>query len=80
MPARDKLGKFRTRLHSPFDAGWDSVVRGADTENCHFAWFSTAERTKEWELGVRKAKEMLPQRNVADRKPSKTSKNAKEGL
>ena len=56
-PRRDKLGRFRTALHTAFDAGWDSVVNGPDTTNCNFIWFSKPEWTKDWELGARKAKE-----------------------
>lgn len=59
LVARDRLGRFRTRLRTPFDAGWDSVEKGPDTENCHFAWFTTKERTKEWEKGHEEAKKRL---------------------
>jgi hypothetical protein len=58
-PARNKLGQFKVRTKSPFDAGWDSVINGADMDNCHFFWFTSAERTKEWEMGVKAAKKYL---------------------
>ena len=48
---RNKLGQFRVRLHTPVQAGRDSVISGADAENCHFAWFTRRDRTKEWEHG-----------------------------
>lgn len=32
-------------------AGHDAAMRGADTENCHFKFFSRPELTKAWEKG-----------------------------
>ena len=31
--------------------GYDCGVNGANTENCHFAIFSTHKKMKEWERG-----------------------------
>lgn len=50
-PPRNRLGQFRKRIGSSYDAGYDSIVNGPDMENCHFAWFNSPEKTKEWEHG-----------------------------
>lgn len=49
---------------TPYEAGYDSVVSGANTTNCSYAWFNTPERTAEWERGVREAKARLQERSV----------------
>lgn len=41
-----------------YEAGKDSVINGANTENCNFRIFSTPEKTKAWERGVADAKAM----------------------
>ena len=38
-------------LHSPYQAGRDYAINGANTVNCHFRWFATKESTREWERG-----------------------------
>ena len=43
----------KQELRTPYDAGYDCGYFGADTKNCHFAWFSTPENTPSWELGKR---------------------------
>lgn len=40
---------------TPYDAGFDCGKRGANTDNCHFRYFSSQERTQEWERGHREA-------------------------
>ena len=40
----------------PYDAGYDSVIHGANMTNCHFSLFATEDSTKEWERGVQEAK------------------------
>ena len=39
-----------------YDAGYSSVVDGADTDNSHFKFFTTPERTAAWERGVAAAR------------------------
>lgn len=68
-PIRNKLGQFRKRVGGPYDAGYDSVVNGDDMENCHFAWFTSPEKTKEWERDRDEALKLTP-----------PSQEAKEGL
>lgn len=43
-------------LKTPYEAGYDSVINGADSNNCNFKWFNTPENTQEWERGVKEAK------------------------
>lgn len=38
-------------FESPYAAGFDCGMNGANTRNCHFNWFSDASRTAEWERG-----------------------------
>lgn len=38
-------------FESPYAAGFDCGKNGSNTKNCHFNWFSTKERTAEWERG-----------------------------
>lgn len=45
-----------SEITTPYEAGYDSVVSGANTDNCNFKWFATPEDTKEWERGAREAK------------------------
>lgn len=42
-------------FNTPYEAGYDSVESGASVRNCHFGFFSTPERTKEWERGAKAA-------------------------
>ena len=37
-------------------AGYDCEKNGANTQNCHFSFFSKPELTKEWEKGKKSAK------------------------
>lgn len=46
-------GGFKTS----YDAGYDCGLNGANTANCHFAYFSTPDETRMWELGKRNAEE-----------------------
>lgn len=51
---RQLIRNLRTnppKFSDPFEAGKDCAANGADLDNCHFGWFSTPERTKEWERG-----------------------------
>lgn len=43
-------------ITTAYNAGYDSVIRGANTTNCGFRWFATPDSTTEWERGVREAK------------------------
>jgi len=43
MKAQDKSESYKQ--------GFDCAVNGANTTNCHFTLFSTAENTREWERG-----------------------------
>jgi hypothetical protein len=36
---------------TPYAAGRDSAINGANTANSHFMWFSSWESTREWERG-----------------------------
>lgn len=45
------------KFKSPFDAGIDCAKNGANEDNCHFGWFSTPERTAEWERGKQSTSE-----------------------
>jgi len=38
-------------LESPYWAGVDCGENGPNTRNCHIGWFSTPERTAQWEMG-----------------------------
>lgn len=42
---------FRADFESPYQAGRDAGINGPNTRNCHFTWFSSKERTAEWERG-----------------------------
>jgi hypothetical protein len=37
----------------PYQCGYDAGRNGPNTDNCHFAIFSTPSRMKEWERGKR---------------------------
>lgn len=39
------------KFSTPYDAGYDAGLNGANTENCDFRWFNKPENTKEWERG-----------------------------
>lgn len=41
------------------EMGYDSVVNGANTTNCHFSLFASKELTTAWEKGARLAKQDL---------------------
>lgn len=43
-------------FNTPYEAGYDAAENGASIRNCHFGFFSTPERTKEWEKGNADAK------------------------
>lgn len=36
---------------TPYAAGFDSAVNGANEMNCDFRWFGSQESTREWERG-----------------------------
>jgi len=38
---------------SPYAAGLDAAINGANQENCHFGWFNSKENTAEWSRGNR---------------------------
>jgi len=40
-----------------YEAGYDSVVNGANTENCHFTFFATPTKTAAWERGAAAARD-----------------------
>lgn len=44
-------------FNTPYEAGYDAAESGASIRNCHFGFFSTPERTKEWERGSADGKE-----------------------
>jgi len=47
-----KLAKGFNQLDStPYDAGYDCAINGASLRNCHYGWFGTLARTRQWELG-----------------------------
>ena len=57
----DKIQSFIAEIPSPdekicFAMGYDSVINGADTKNCHFSLFSTQARMKAWEAGANQAR------------------------
>lgn len=39
------------KFKSPYDAGYDAGLNGANADNCHFGWFNKPENTNEWERG-----------------------------
>lgn len=43
--------------------GWDSVVNGVNTTNCHFGLFNSPENTKLWEAGAAAGKRFLAARS-----------------
>lgn len=43
------------KFNTPYEAGYDAGENGASMRNCHFGFFSTPERTKEWERGKAEA-------------------------
>jgi hypothetical protein len=45
--AKQKPVEFRT----PYLAGYDCGLNGANEKNCHFGWFSTVAHTRAWEHG-----------------------------
>ena len=58
MATVEEFQKFMAQLkkHDKLDAykmGYDCGLNGANTTNCHFSLFSTAENTAEWERGKR---------------------------
>lgn len=40
-----------TDFKTPYDAGYDAGMFGANTFNSHFKWFNTKERMEEWSRG-----------------------------
>lgn len=42
--------------------GYDSVISGANEENCHFRIFMREENTRAWERGAADAKQVMPAR------------------
>jgi hypothetical protein len=38
-------------IDTPYRAGFNAGMHGPTTFNCHYTWFSTAERTAEWGRG-----------------------------
>lgn len=43
-------------FNTPYEAGYDAAENGSSVRNCHFGFFSTPERTKEWECGNKDGK------------------------
>lgn len=54
-----------------FALGYDSVISGANEENCHFSIFMRKENTKAWEAGAAEAKRFMAatekEHNLVDR-------------
>ena len=48
-----EIKEKRATFESPYDAGRDCAINGANTDNCNFRWFSSPESTAEWERGKR---------------------------
>lgn len=46
-----------TSANTPYEAGKDYALNGANTENCNFKWFATPESLAEWERGRDETKE-----------------------
>ena len=44
-------------LEDTYASGYNCGKNGANTNNCHFALFSSPEKTKEWERGKKDAEE-----------------------
>lgn len=44
-----------------FALGYDSVISGANEENCHFSIFMRKENTQAWERGAAEAKRFTAQ-------------------
>jgi hypothetical protein len=42
-------------FNTPYEAWHDAGENGASVRNCHFGFFSTPERTREWENGNKDA-------------------------
>ena len=43
----ERLGDY------PYEMGFDSSVNGADLKNCHYTLFSSQEKMKAWQEGVK---------------------------
>lgn len=43
-------------FNTPYEAGYDAEENGSSVRNCHYGFFSTPERTKQWEHGRNDAK------------------------
>ena len=39
-------------IETPYDAGYDCSIHGPTDNNCHFKWFSTAAKSREWQQGI----------------------------
>ena len=40
-----------TNFKTPYDAGYNAGVYGANNFNSHFKWFQTKEKMQEWQRG-----------------------------
>lgn len=59
------MDESKDELLSAYRAGYDSVVNGANTTNCHLRYFRTKELMREWERGRNVAA-----RHLTPRKPA----------
>ncbi len=60
----DSLLEHLMSIQSPSDRkafafGYDSVMSGANEENCHFSIFMQKNNTKAWERGAAEAKRVM---------------------
>lgn len=39
------------KFNTPYDAGYNAGMYGANSFNSHYSWFSTKEKMKEWQRG-----------------------------
>lgn len=51
-------------FNHPYDAGFDSVISGPNTDNCFFGWFAHRSNTQWWEQGVRDAKALAKKHGI----------------
>ena len=49
----------RSSNKEAYDAGYDSVINGANTENCNFRYFMSKRAKNEWERGASDARAMI---------------------
>lgn len=47
-----------------YKGGFDCAVNGATTDNCHFSYFSTPEKSARWEQGKEDGEDFMNENRV----------------